>query len=65
MSDQVTIACPRCGAPMVERVNSLNNSTFMGCSAYPTCTATAAVPAYLEVLRSGGTPLPGFECRRS
>lgn len=48
-------------APMVERENSLNGSRFMGCTRYPECERTQKVPAYLEVIRSGGTPLPGLE----
>lgn len=59
MSD-VTVIC-ECGAPMVERVNSLNGSTFMGCTRYPECERTQKVPAYLEVLRAGGQMLPGME----
>lgn len=61
MAEQVTIACASCGAPMVERVNRLNLSTFMGCSRYPDCDETAKVPAYLEVKRRGGVELPGME----
>lgn len=61
MSDAVTISCPACGAPMVERTNRANLSTFMGCSRYPDCDETAKVPAYLEVKRAGGMELPGME----
>jgi len=55
-----TITCA-CGAPMVERTNGANGSTFMGCTRYPECTQTAKVPAWLEVKRAGGIPLPGLE----
>lgn len=61
MTDQVTISCPACGAPMVERENRQNGSRFMGCSRYPDCEETAKVPAYLEVKRAGGLELPGLE----
>lgn len=63
MSDStVTISCPVCGRPMVERVNGVNGSRFMSCTGWPDdCDATAKVPAWLEMVRSGGTPLPGFE----
>jgi ssDNA-binding Zn-finger/Zn-ribbon topoisomerase 1 len=46
---------------MVERTNSFNDSTFLGCSRFPDCKSTQAVPAYVEVSRAGGIPLPGFE----
>lgn len=58
---EITLTCRACGRPMVERVNSKNQSTFLGCSAYPTCLETAKLPAFLEVKRAGGVPLPGFE----
>ena len=57
----VTIACPACHAPMVERENRWTLATFMGCTRYPDCKETAPVPAYLEVKRAGGLELPGFE----
>lgn len=57
----VVIVTCGCGAPMVERTNGLNGSTFMGCTRYPDCNETAKVPAYLEVKRSGGMELPGLE----
>lgn len=55
----VTVTC-RCGAPMVERTNGVNGSTFLGCTRYPDCTETQKVPAYLEVIRAGGIELPGL-----
>lgn len=61
MSEQATITCPSCGAPMVERVNRMNLSTFMGCSRYPDCQETQKLPAWLEVKRAGGLELPGLE----
>lgn len=61
MSEGISIACQECGAPMVERENSKNGSRFLGCSRYPECVHTDKVPAYLEVKRAGGTPLPGLE----
>lgn len=63
MSESVTITCSACGAPMVERTNSHNGSTFMGCTRYPDCDQTAKVPAFLEVKRAGGMELPGLETR--
>lgn len=56
---EVTVTCV-CGAPMVERVNSLNLTRFLGCTRYPACEQTQKVPAYLEVSRAGGIELPGF-----
>jgi len=57
----VHIRCADCGAWMVERENSVNGSKFLGCARYPECTHTQKLPAYLEQLRAGGTPLPGLE----
>ena len=61
MSETVTITCPACGAPMIERVNRQNLSTFLGCSRYPDCDHTEKVPAFLEMKRAGGLELPGLE----
>lgn len=60
-ADQATVTCPACGAPMVERINSHNLSSFMGCTRYPECHETQKVPAWLEVKRAGGMELPGLE----
>lgn len=57
---EVTVTC-ECGAPMVERVNRLNLSRFYGCSRYPDCQVTRAVPAAVEMRRAGGLPLPGLD----
>lgn len=64
MSDQgvsVHLRCADCGAEMLERENRVNGSRFLGCARYPACTHTQKIPAYLEVLRAGGTLLPGLE----
>lgn len=61
MSDEMTIPCPSCGAPMVERINSINLSSFLGCSRYPECRETRKVPAAVEMRRAGGIELPGLE----
>ena len=61
MTDGLTVTCSSCHAPMIERTNSQNGSTFLGCTRFPECTQTQKVPAYLEVIRAGGTQLPGFE----
>lgn len=61
MNDEtIRVNCTDCGAPMVERVNSFNASTFLGCSRFPECKSTQKVPAYVEVARAGGMTLPGF-----
>lgn len=59
--DPVTISCSACGAPMTERVNSRNLSTFLGCTRYPECDHTEKIPASLEMKRAGGLELPGLE----
>lgn len=61
MPDEITITCSACGAPMVERENSTNGSRFLGCTRYPDCTQTAALPAYLSMKRAGAVELPGLE----
>lgn len=57
---EVTVTCA-CGAPMVERTNGQNGSAFLGCTRYPKCRETQAVPAAVEMRRAGGIPLPGLE----
>lgn len=59
MTGQPAITCT-CGAPMVERLNRQNLSTFMGCTKFPDCNETQKVPAYIEVKRAGALELPGF-----
>ncbi len=46
---------------MVKRVNGQNGSTFYGCSRYPECTETKAVPERERMLAAGMAELPGFE----
>ncbi len=60
MSDDIAVTCT-CGAPMIERLNRVNLSVFLGCTRFPDCTETQKVPAYVEVRRAGGLELPGFE----
>lgn len=60
MDGEPTVTCG-CVAPMVERENSLNRSTFMGCTRFPDCRETQKVPAAVEMRRSGGIELPGLE----
>lgn len=61
MSDTVSLTCPACGRPMVERVNSKNQSTFLGCAGYPDfCSETAKLPEYVRLKRAGAAELPGF-----
>jgi ssDNA-binding Zn-finger/Zn-ribbon topoisomerase 1 len=55
-----TVIC-ECGAPMVERENTINRSTFLGCTRFPDCRLTRAVPAAVEMRRAGGIELPGLE----
>lgn len=60
MPGEPTVTCD-CGAPMVERLNTINLSLFYGCTRYPDCTKTRAVPAAVEMRRAGGIELPGLE----
>lgn len=57
----LSVQCPACGQPMIERVNRQTMTSFMGCSRYPQCLETTKVPAWLEVKRAGGLELPGME----
>jgi hypothetical protein len=46
---------------MVERTNSVNGSTFLGCTGYPDfCSETAKLPEYIRLKRAGAAELPGF-----
>ena len=60
-TDEVTVTCPACGGPMVQRTNRQNGSEFLGCSRYPDCTETAKVPAWVHMKRAGAIELPGLE----
>ena len=57
------ITCPECGpaTPLIERTNSVNGSTFLGCSRYPECTYTRSIPESWRMRRAGEATLPGFE----
>ncbi len=60
MTDNLTVTCPACGSPMTERLNRETMTTFLGCVTWPACRETQPVPAFVEVMRAGGTLLPGF-----
>lgn len=61
MSDGLTVTCPECGRPMVERENRQNGSRFMSCTGWPDfCSHTSKIPPYVEMKRAGGLELPGF-----
>jgi ssDNA-binding Zn-finger/Zn-ribbon topoisomerase 1 len=61
MSEQVTLRCPSCGRPMVERENRANGSRFMACTGWPDfCSETAKLPEYIRLRRAGASELPGF-----
>lgn len=36
--------CPKCGKPLVKRVNGQNGSQFIGCSGFPSCRYTQNLP---------------------
>jgi hypothetical protein len=55
------VRCEACGHHMVVRTNRANGSEFMGCSTWPACVNTMPLPAYVEQIRAGGEPLPGFD----
>lgn len=39
-----SIACPRCGGIMVERMNKRSGEHFLGCQRYPQCKGTRSLP---------------------
>ncbi len=41
---EIEKTCPDCGAKFKIRQNSNDLSFFLGCSGYPKCTTTAAIP---------------------
>ncbi len=62
MPENPVLRCPECAdGHLVEQVNRKTGGHFMGCSNYPECEHTQAVPAYIFQLRAGAAPLPGFE----
>jgi ssDNA-binding Zn-finger/Zn-ribbon topoisomerase 1 len=36
--------CPECGRPLAIRTNTKNHSQFLGCTGYPECSHTEAIP---------------------
>lgn len=46
-------ACPNCGRDLIERTNTKNGSTFLGCSGYPDCTHSERLPESLKLRRAG------------
>lgn len=59
--DVPALRCPDCGSELVERTNSVNGSTFLGCVGFPVCRHTQGVPAFVEMRRAGAAELPGLE----
>lgn len=55
MSEPIKIVkhCPDCGAPLAERTNRQNGSTFLGCTRYPECKHTEPVPESVKMRRAG------------
>ena len=49
----ITKPCPRCGKPLVERVNRETQKPFWGCSQYPQCTYTQPVPESVKLRKAG------------
>lgn len=45
--------CPKCGQPLVERVNGETGETFLGCSQFPTCKYTELLPESVRMRRAG------------
>lgn len=58
---EIRVSCPKCGAPMVGRVNPFDLSAFLGCERYPACLGTLPRRPAIEVERAGAQPLPGME----
>ena len=47
-------ACPRCGAPMVERINRDTAEHFLGCARFPECRGTRQISR--QQYRAAGGP---------
>jgi ssDNA-binding Zn-finger/Zn-ribbon topoisomerase 1 len=53
--------CPECGRPLAIRTNTKNHSQFLGCTGYPECSHTEAIPETLRLRLLGHPELPLFE----
>lgn len=40
MTEPRTVACPRCGSPMLTKTNRSTGDPFLGCSRFPDCRGT-------------------------
>ena len=60
--EEVKLACPECGAPM--GVRRKGRRPFMGCSRYPECKATAALPEGIRLASPPKAPVEpvGIKC---
>ena len=50
--------CPDCGGKMAVRKNRANNTTFLGCKAYPGCKGTLGIAQLPKAKHQHGTPAP-------
>ncbi|HEX2034902.1 MAG TPA: topoisomerase DNA-binding C4 zinc finger domain-containing protein, partial [Chloroflexota bacterium] len=51
-----TVACPQCGAPLVQRVSQFG--PFLGCSGYPACRYIHRAPGSLRSPPGPPSPAP-------
>lgn len=58
---RVTIPCPECGHDLIVRLNGADGSRFLGCSEFPKCRHSQALPEYMRMMEAGADQLPGFE----
>lgn len=55
------INCSNCGAEMLVKTNMKSGHQFLGCSAYPVCTTTAALTEAIVQRLTGAPDLFGVE----
>ena len=61
MSRNIVKACPECSQPLVVQKNGETGVEFLGCSLYPQCTHSEALPEDVKMRMQGAATLPGFD----
>jgi ssDNA-binding Zn-finger/Zn-ribbon topoisomerase 1 len=53
MPEHIVKACPKCGQPLLIRHNHESGQEFLGCSSWPECKHTEALPEHILLRRAG------------
>lgn len=65
MTQEITVPCPKCGAPLVERHSKKTGKKFYGCSKYPECDfAAPGIPTGEICDKCGGYIIHGTKGRK-